>query len=59
MTPKELAVALYGSREAADPKGAAQRVVRKAARDLYGSAPDGRWQFSEDQIAAIKQRLGG
>jgi hypothetical protein len=59
MTPRELTVQLYGARAAADAKGPAQRAVRKAARDLYGNAPGRRWDFTPQQIAAIKKRLKG
>jgi hypothetical protein len=57
MTPKELAAKLWNPKAAADPKGKAQRAVRKAARDLWGNAPGGRWLFSSEQVAAIERHL--
>lgn len=57
MTPKELAAKLWSPKAAADPKGKAQRAIRKAARDLWGNAPGGRWRFSKEQIAAVELRL--
>jgi hypothetical protein len=59
MTPKELAAKMWSPKAAADPKGKAQRAIRKAARDLWGNAPGGRWRFSKAQVAAIERRLNG
>jgi hypothetical protein len=57
MTPKELAAKLGSPKAAADPKGKAQRAIRKAARDLWGNAPGGRWRFSGEQVTAIERHL--
>jgi hypothetical protein len=57
MTPKELAAKLWSQKAAADPKGKPQRAIRKAARDLWGNAPGGRWRFSKAEVAAIERHL--
>jgi len=59
MRPKELAAKMWSPQAAVDSKGKAQRAIRKAARDLLGNAPGGRWRFSEAQVAAIERRLNG
>jgi hypothetical protein len=57
MTPKELAIELWGRRAGSDPKGAAQRQIRKAARRLFGRAPGRRWHFTAAQAAAIRREV--
>lgn len=55
LTPKELAIEIWGRRAGTDPKGAAQRQIRKAARDMFGRAPGGRWHFTPAQAARIRK----
>jgi hypothetical protein len=55
VTPKELAIELWGRRAGSDPKGAGQRQIRKVARKLFGPAPSGRWHFTPDQAARIRR----
>jgi len=57
MTPKELAIELWGRRAGSDPKGAAQRQIRKVARKLFGPAPGGRWHFTPEQAARIRRMV--
>lgn len=57
VTPKELTIELWGRAAAADPKGPAQRLIRKVARELWGNVPGGRWDFNEAQAAAIRARV--
>jgi hypothetical protein len=57
MTPRDLAAEIWGPNAAADPKGPAQRLIRKIARGLWGNAPGGRWVFDAEQIAAIRARI--